>query len=102
MSVKAKFEQGARVGLKSGGPVMTVTEVVGKENIEVVWFDTVNQLQEATFPRRILNLLEADEDYKSMIEIQRIQRQLQIEQMNGQLAAVKANKAGLVRAMPQA
>jgi uncharacterized protein YodC (DUF2158 family) len=51
------FEVGSVVQLKSGGPLMTVKAITGRE-VTCTWFDDDNKLQSATFPAEVLKLYE--------------------------------------------
>lgn len=51
--VTPKFERGALVRLRSGGPAMTVSAVKG-DQVECVWTDDTGQPNDATFPAIIL------------------------------------------------
>jgi uncharacterized protein YodC (DUF2158 family) len=55
MSENAGFEIGDVVGLRSGGPKMTVSEIKGDGKIEAMWFDAENARMTATFPPAVLH-----------------------------------------------
>jgi uncharacterized protein YodC (DUF2158 family) len=59
LMAEQKFPNGARVGLKSGGPNMTVVDYdtyglgANTKSYLCKWFDTKGELKEATFSYRI-------------------------------------------------
>jgi uncharacterized protein YodC (DUF2158 family) len=66
------FEDGAKVRLKSGGPLMTVVDFgeygyTGKESYKCRWFDHKNSLTEATFTEAELELA----DRSTSVELMR-------------------------------
>lgn len=48
------LQGGELVKLKSGGPVMTVTENQGEGMIAAMWADKVGQMHNAIFPEQLL------------------------------------------------
>jgi uncharacterized protein YodC (DUF2158 family) len=61
-----KFKVGNVVALKSGGPAMTVSELVeivgGKIAVNTTWFDPDEKLQNGNFLEDLLVLDEEEED----------------------------------------
>lgn len=50
----SQFKPGDVVGLKSGGPQMTVIRIESNGRVVVTWFDDKNQLQNAAFEPVVL------------------------------------------------
>ncbi len=57
----SKFEEGDIVQLKSGGPAMTVCQVLGVDNYRCQWFSG-KKLETGDFPYEALVVPSADED----------------------------------------
>ena len=51
---------GARVRLKSGGPLMTINEIEDDGTVTCVWFDTSGKLQYANFKPEVLMITTAE------------------------------------------
>ena len=55
-----KFKTGDVVKLKSGGPIMTVTNVAGTDAVNCVWFDNNNKESSGKYPEAALEIFKAD------------------------------------------
>jgi uncharacterized protein YodC (DUF2158 family) len=48
------YSVGDRVKLRSGGPLMTVSQVLDRDNVECAWFDRDDRLQKERFATVLL------------------------------------------------
>jgi len=48
------YSVGDRVKLRSGGPLMTVSQVLDGDNVECAWFDRDDRLQKERFATVLL------------------------------------------------
>ncbi len=56
----AAMNIGARVRLKSGGPLMTINEIEDDGTVTCVWFDASGKLQYANFKPEVLMITTAE------------------------------------------
>lgn len=56
MPTSSEISAGDIVQLKSGGPLMTVTEADHVDSIGVTWFDDKKELKYGMFPSHALNV----------------------------------------------
>jgi uncharacterized protein YodC (DUF2158 family) len=59
-----QFKPGDVVGLKSGGPQMTVDDIESNGRVKVTWFDDKNQIQNATFAPHMLDVWDMPDSFE--------------------------------------